>query len=85
MIIEDAPIMQKDPAGRSMLQFSLAHEQAKALEDFTRAHLEGRVATILDGEIVTFNKIGTVIVGGEVQMTRCSDGACEIMRAKLAK
>ncbi len=85
LVIQGTPKLQKDANGRSMLSISLAHEQAKLLEDFTRAHLGGRVATVLDGEIITLNKIRSVIVGGEVQMTRCSDDACRIVRAKLTK
>ncbi len=43
------------------------------------------MATVLDGEIITLSKIRDVIVGGEVQMTRCSGDACKVVRAKLAK
>jgi hypothetical protein len=85
LILTGTPEMLKDDNGRSMLRISLAHEQAKALEDFTRAHLGGRIATILDGEIITLHKIRGVIVGGEIQMTRCTDDACVIVRAKLVK
>ena len=85
LIVEGTPNLQKDDAGKSVLRISLARDQVKELEDFTRAHLGERVATVLDGEIITLNKIRSVIVGGEVQMTRCSDDACKIVRAKLAK
>src|SRR6266404_1960618 len=57
LIIEGTPKVQKDDDGRSMLRFSLAHDQANALEDLTRAHLGGRVATVLDGEIITLSTI----------------------------
>ena len=85
LIIEGTPTIRKDASGRSMLTVSLAHEQAKLLEAFTRTHLGGRIATVIDGEIITLHKIRSVIVGGEVQMTRCSDDGCQIVRAKLAK
>jgi hypothetical protein len=85
LIVKGTPELQKDGNGRSRLKISLAHEQAQALEDFTRAHLGGKIATVLDGEIITLHKIRSVIVGGEVQMTRCTDDACVIVRAKLAK
>jgi preprotein translocase subunit SecD len=85
LLIEGTPRLGTDPNGRSMLSITLARDQAKRLEDFTRAHLGGRVATILDGEIITLNKIRAVITGGEVQMTRCTDEACQFVRAKLVK
>ncbi len=85
LILKEAPQLEKDRDGRSMLRIRLAHDQAQSLEEFTKAHLGARVATVLDGEIITLNKIRSVIVGGEVQMTRCTDDACKIVRAKLAK
>ena len=85
LVIEGTPQVQKDGRGKGVLLVSLKEENAKKLEDFTRAHLGGQVATIVDGEIISMNKIRAVIVGGKFQMTRCTDNACEIIRAKLIK
>jgi preprotein translocase subunit SecD len=85
LIIEGTPQTQPDGRGKSVLLVSLKEENAKMLEDFTRSHLGGRVATVVDGEIISLNKIRAVIVGGNLQMTRCTDNACEIIRAKLIK
>jgi hypothetical protein len=38
-----------------------------------------------DGEIVTLHKIRTVVTGGKLQITRCTDDACVVIRAKLMK
>jgi hypothetical protein len=85
LVIEGMPETQPDGRGKSVLLVSLKEENAKKLEDFTRAHLGGRVATIVDGEMISLNKIRAVIADGKLQMTRCTDNACEIIRAKLIK
>ncbi len=85
LVIEGTPQVKKDDRGKGILFVSLKEENAKKLEEFTRAHLGGRVATIVDGEIISMNKIRAVIIGGKFQMTRCNDNACEIIRAKLIK
>ncbi|MDB6147816.1 MAG: hypothetical protein JWO45_1480 [Spartobacteria bacterium] len=83
LIIEGAPEMKSDGRGKSILTVSLARKNAERLEAFTRAHLHGRIALIVDGEIVTLHKVQTVVTGGKLQITRCTDGACEVIRAKL--
>jgi hypothetical protein len=85
LVFEKAPQVQKDGRGKDVLLVSLKQENAKMLEDFTRAHLGGPVATVVDGEIISLNKIRSVITGGQLQMIRCTDNACEIIRAKLVK
>ncbi len=85
LAIEGAPEMKKDGKGMSLLSVTLARENVEQVEDFTRAHLGGRVAIIFDGEIVTLHKVRTIIEGGKLQITRCTDNACEILRTKLAK
>jgi hypothetical protein len=85
LVFEKAPQVQKDGRGKSVLLVSLKQGNTKMLEDFTRAHLGNLVATVVDGEIISLNKIRAVITGGQLQMTRCTDNACEIIRAKLVK
>jgi len=77
--------MTKDGEGKSILTVSLKRKYAERAEVFTRAHLGGRIVMIVDGEIVTLHKIRSVIVGGQLQITRCTDDACEVIRAKLVK
>jgi len=85
LTIESPPEIKKDGNGFSLLTVTLARENAKQVEDFTRTHIGGRVAIIFDGEIVTLHKVRTIIEGGKLQITRCTDNACEILRTKLAK
>jgi hypothetical protein len=85
LVFEKAPQVQKGSREKGVLLVFLKQENAKILEDFTRAHLGGWAATVVDGEIISLNKIRAVITGGQLQMTRCTDNACEIIRAKLVK
>jgi len=85
LLIEGAPEVTKDAQGKSILSVSLARKNAERAEALTRAHLGGRIAMLVDGEIVTLHKIRSVISGGKLQITRCTDNACEVIRAKLVK
>ncbi len=79
------PEARKDDRGWTLLNVTLAPEHVKTLERFTREHLGGRVAIVIDGEIITMHKVRSVIEGGRVQITRCSDDACQVLRRKLAE
>ena len=83
LIIEGTPEMKSDGQGKSVLTVSLTRKNAERAEVFTRAHLGGRIAMVVGGEIVTLHKIRSVVTGGKVQITRCTDHACEVIRSKL--
>ena len=83
LVIEGMPEMKRDGEGKSVLTVCLSRQNAERAEAFTRAHLGGRIAMVVDGEIVTLHKIRSVITGGQVQITRCTDDACEVIRSKL--
>ncbi len=85
LVLAAPPDTKTDDRGFALLSVKLAREHVKTLEDFTRAHLNGTVAIVLDGEIVTMHKVRSVITGGDVQITRCQDNACQVLRAKLAR
>jgi preprotein translocase subunit SecD len=85
LVLEGAPVAKKDGNGRTLLGVSLSQRYVKRLADFTKAHLGGRVAIVLDGEVITMHKIRSVISGGKIQITRCYDNACEVLLSKLVK
>jgi len=85
LILEGKPVAKKDGNGRTLLGVSLAGQYVRRLEQFTKAHLGGRVAIVLDGEIITTHKVRTVITEGKIQITRCYDNACEVLLSKLVK
>ena len=84
LILAGPPETHKDDRGWTLLNVTLAREHVKTLEEFTRTHLDGTVATVIDGEIITMHKVRTVIQDGKAQITRCTDNACETLRLKLA-
>jgi len=83
LIIEGTPEMKSDGQGKSILTVFLTRQNAERAEAFTRAHLGDRIAMVVGGEIVTLHKIRSVITGGKLQITRCTDNACEVIRSKL--
>jgi preprotein translocase subunit SecD len=83
LIIEGTPEMKSDGEEKSVLTVCLVRKNAERAEAFTRGHLGGRIAMVVDGEIVTLHKIRSVITDGKVQITRCTDNACEVIRSKL--
>jgi len=85
LVLSGQPDAQRDDRGWTLLKVTLARQHVKTLEDFTRAHLGGRMAIVIDGEIITMHKVRAVIKDGRAQITRCSDDACRTLLLKLAK
>jgi hypothetical protein len=86
LVIEGTPVMTSDGRGKDVLTVSLSRKYVRRAEDFTRAHLgRGRIAIVVDGQIVTLHKVRSVITDGRLQITRCTDKACAVIRAKLVE
>jgi hypothetical protein len=85
LVLAGPPEAQKEGRGWTLLNVTLAPQHVKTLEDFTRAHLDGLVAVVIDGEVITMHKVRTVIVDGKARITRCSDDACRTLLLKLTK
>ena len=83
LIIAGAPRIEKTGTGTSALTVTLAKENAKKMEDFSRKHLGKEVAIVLGGEIVTIHKVRSVIKEGKLQITRCTDNGCEVLYSIL--
>lgn len=78
-----APGKGTDDKGRPLLTLQLDEKQIKPLEEFTSKNLGARVAIVVDNKIVTVHKIRTVITGGRLQITRCSDHGCTALYSVL--
>jgi len=85
LVIEGSPVMRTNGQGKDILRVSLSRKYVQRTEDFTRAHLGGRIAMVVDGQIVTLHKVRSVITDGHLQITRCTDKACKEIRAKLVE
>jgi len=84
-VLAEAPKIDGTYRDHPVLSLRLAPKNVKLLESFTSAHLGGSVATVIDGEIVTMHKVRSVIEDGQVQISRCTDNACRILRMKLTQ
>ncbi len=74
-------IMQSD--GRMNLLLTMTPDAGKRLEEFTGAHIMDYVALVIGGEAVSMHKIKARIEGGKLQITRCTDNACEYLFYEL--
>lgn len=85
LVLAGPPRTEKDDRGWTLLKVTLAPQHVKTLETFTRDHLGGRIAVVIDREIITMHKVRAVIQDGKAQITRCFDDACRSLLLKLAK
>ena len=84
MNLSGDPKKERSSRGNALLLLQLDPKHAKLLEDFTRKNaMKVHVAIIIGGEVVSTHKIRTPIIGGRIQITRCSDNACEVIYTKL--
>lgn len=65
------------------LLLSLTEDAKNRLTEFTTAHLNKMTGIVVGGEALTMHKIKTVIDSGKLQISRCSDNACELLYVEL--
>lgn len=63
--------------------FSLTKDASEKLKVFTENHIMSRVALVVDGQAVSIHKIREPITSGQLQITTCSDNACERLVVKM--
>lgn len=83
IILEGEPVKSNDQNGRPKLEISLSCEQIQPLEKFTRENVMKSVAIVIGGKVVTMHKIRVPIIGGKMQITRCTDHGCEALFTQL--
>jgi len=77
--LKEAPEGMEQPDARINLMLVLADSSSLDLEEFTGNHINGRVCIIIGGKAVTRHKIREKIVGGRMQISRCTDNACKYL------
>lgn len=85
IILASEPVKSNDQTGKPKLEISLAEDQIKPLEKFTTDNVMKSVAIVIGGKVVTMHKIRVPIVGGKMQITRCTDHGCEALYTELLK
>ncbi|MBK8233489.1 MAG: hypothetical protein IPK72_23660 [Candidatus Eisenbacteria bacterium] len=83
LLLDREPELGMSEKGFASLSIALDPKHTALLERFTRDHLNQSVAIVIGGEVVTKHTIKAVITGGQVQITRCTDNACEVLRTRL--
>lgn len=73
----------QQPDKRINLMLTLTNSAKTKLADFTEKNLNKRVAMVIGGKAVTIHKVRTRIEGGQLQITRCTDNACEFLYLEL--
>ncbi len=85
LVLGAAPAATAQEDGRLLVQVALADRHVRTLADFTRDHVGGKAALVLDGEVLSVHKLRAVIEDGRMQITRCTDRACERILSKLVE
>ncbi len=73
------------PDERINLLLTLSGAAKKDLADFTSKNLNGKVAIVIGGKAVTMHKVREKIDSGKLQISRCTDNACEYLLLELNK
>jgi preprotein translocase subunit SecD len=83
MQLAEPPQTELQPDQRKKLLLSLSDQAKAKLTSFTREHLNQLTAIVVGGHALTLHKVRTVIDGGKLQITRCTDNACEKLYVEL--
>jgi preprotein translocase subunit SecD len=81
--LEKMPTTEQQNDLYKKLMLSLTKMASEKLQMFTTTHVMSRVVLVVDGEALTIHKIRGPITGGQLQITRCTDNACERLFVKL--
>ena len=81
--LEKLPSAEQQTDIKKKLMFSLTKEAAEKLKTFTSTHIMKKVALVVGGEAVSIHKIREPIANGQLQITTCSDNACESLIVKM--
>lgn len=77
------PDLDKQEDGKHRLLLNLTEDAKAKLAAFTKAHVNESAAIVVGGEALTIHTIREVIDSGKMQITRCTDDACEMLFVEL--
>ncbi len=81
--LSEAPKTETQKDQRKRLFLTLTDEAKEDLKNFTEEHLNQTTSIVVGGQALTTHKIKSVIDGGKLQITRCTDNACEMLDIEL--
>jgi len=81
--LAEKPKTENQSDNRKKLLLKLSDEAKNKLKIFTTENLNNRITIVVNNEALTQHKIKSVIDGGLLQITRCTDNACELLYSEL--
>ncbi len=81
--LSEQPSTIQQPDGFKKLMLQLDDRASQQLAFFTESYINRRVAIVLGGEAVSVHKVKAVIQNGLLQISRCTDNACEYLYYEL--
>ncbi len=85
MNLAQKPTKKLDAQGKKQLLLELAKSQVGPLETFTRENCGRSVAIVIGNQVVTVHKVREPILGGKMQITRCTDNGCDVLYTQLQR
>lgn len=77
------PKIKEDTTRLSQLKITLSPEYASLLEKFTTKHVDKKITIVIGGMAITKHKIRVPIIGGNLQISRCTDEACSVLLSEM--
>lgn len=79
------PLKENQTENKKKLLLTLSKSAAEKLKSFSERNLNKTVAIVVGGKVLTKHKIKAVLTEGKLQITRCTDNACELLYDVLKK
>lgn len=83
-LLAEKPSTETQEDNRKRLFLTMNEDGKAKLAAFTEKHLMQMTGIVVKGEALTKHQIKAVIDGGKLQITRCTDNACEMLFVELA-
>ena len=83
LLLKREPVTQTQEDQRKTLFLTLTDDVKEQLQDFTTRNLKRQTAIVVNGQALTKHQIKMPIVSGMLQITRCTDNACEMLYVEL--
>ncbi|MBL0105442.1 MAG: hypothetical protein IPP51_17670 [Bacteroidetes bacterium] len=75
--LDQDPVLIPQTENKKKLELVFSKLAAEKLEKFTGSNIMKEATLIVNGQALTVHKIRAAIHGGKMEITRCSDNACE--------
>lgn len=77
------PKIEGDTTRLSQLKITLLPEYARLLEEFTTKNINKKISIVIGGKAITKHVIREPIIGGNLQISRCTDEACTVLLSEM--